>query len=121
MTSESRIDPSVINELIDLGPETGLQLVKDLLELFSAETPLRIAAMRDGIRRGDFNEVAQAAHAMRGGAGNLGAVSVGALCTRIEQEAKGENGGGLSTLVDHLEAELDFMQAHLTERLAGME
>lgn len=121
MIPEPRIDPTVINELIDLGPETGLQLVKDLLQLFSGEAPLRLGAMRDGLRQHDFKELASAAHAMRGGAGNLGALRVGVLCSRIEVEAKTGNVGAIGPLIDEVEAELAYVQRELAERLARMQ
>ena len=120
MTAEPRIDPTVINELIDLGPETGLQLVKDLVEIFSSEAPLRLAAMREGFTSRDFNAVGQAAHAMRGGAGNLGAVAVGALCTRIELAAKAGAVDEMAPMLAELEQELAFVGDALSERLAAM-
>jgi HPt (histidine-containing phosphotransfer) domain-containing protein len=121
MTAEPRIDPTVINELIDLGPETGVQLVKDLVELFSSEAPLRLGAMREGLAAQDANAIAQAAHAMRGGAGNLGAVAVGQLCTRIEHAARNGDLATLAPLLDRLDSELDYVHQSLTERLAAMQ
>lgn len=121
MTPEPRIDPTVIDELIDLGPETGVQLVRDLIELFSAEAPSRVAAMRHGLQHRDLKEVSHAAHAMRGGAGNLGAVGIGALCSRVEVEARTDNIEAMQELVDQIEAELAAVQRALEQRLAAME
>ena len=120
MTADSRIDPTVINELIDLGPETGLQLVKDLVDIFSSEAPLRLAAMREGFTSHDVNAVAMAAHAMRGGAGNLGALAVGALCTQIEQVARTGELDDVGSMIAELEQELAFVRDALGERLAAM-
>lgn len=121
MTAESRIDPTVINELIDLGPETGLQLVKDLVELFNGEAPLRLGAMRDGVSSGDSSAIAQAAHAMRGGAGNLGALAVAQLCSDIEHAAKNGDLPSVGPMLDQLERELEFVQQALAARLAAMQ
>jgi HPt (histidine-containing phosphotransfer) domain-containing protein len=121
MTAEVRIDPTVINELIDLGPETGLQLVRDLVEIFSSEAPQRLEAMREGCATGDFDAVSQAAHAMRGGAGNLGALAVATLCTRLELAARGGEVKSLAPMISELEGELAFVRDALGERLAAME
>ncbi|HWA16880.1 MAG TPA: Hpt domain-containing protein [Gemmatimonadales bacterium] len=121
MTAETRIDPTVINELIDLGPDTGLQLVKDLVELFNGEAPLRLGAMREGLATGNSTAIAHAAHAMRGGAGNLGAVAVGGLCTRIEQAARDGDLLAVRPMLDQLDQELEFVHGALAERLAAME
>lgn len=120
MTSPARLDPTVINELIDLGPETGRQLVQDLVELFNAEAPIRIAAMRGGLQAHDLKEIGQAAHAMRGGAGNLGAVGIGSLCASIEMAAKSGNVMKIGPMIDEVEQELALVQEALAARIAGM-
>ena len=121
MTSSARLDPTVINELIDLGPETGLQLVQDLVELFNAEAPTRIAAMRGGLQQQDFKEIGQAAHAMRGGAGNLGAVGIAMLCSTIEIEARAGNRAAIGPLIEQVEGELILVQAALHERVRKLQ
>lgn len=120
MTPAARIDSTVIDELIDLGPDTGLQLVQDLVELFNAEAPNRIATMRDALTQRAFTEIANAAHAMRGGAGNLGAYGIGELCTRIEAEAKAGNSAAITPLINDVEQELALVQQGLAQRIAGM-
>lgn len=121
MTADPRIDPTVITELIDLGPETGLQLVKDLVGLFNIEAPMRLGAMQDGIAAGDRTAVAQAAHAMRGASGNLGAVAVVRLSTQIEQAAKAGDLLEARALLDQMIEELEFVHTALAERIAAME
>jgi HPt (histidine-containing phosphotransfer) domain-containing protein len=121
MTAESRLDPTIITELIDLGPETGRELVKDLVDLFRAEAPARLTTMRESLAAQDHDGIARAAHAMRGGAGNLGAVGVAQLSIQIEQAAIGGDLLAVSPLLDQLAGELDFVQQALTERLAAMD
>ena len=120
MMTESGFDPSVINDLIDLGPDTGVQLVKDLIELFYAEAPMRLDAMRTGIRSQNPEGVAYAAHAMRGGAGNLGALRIGALCAEIEALARSGDLSAAPSLVDQIELELDQVSAILQRRVAEL-
>jgi HPt (histidine-containing phosphotransfer) domain-containing protein len=118
---ESGFDPSVINDLIDLGPDTGVQLVKDLIELFYAEAPMRVDAMRSGIRGQNPDGIAYAAHAMRGGAGNLGAIRIASLCTELEAAAKSGDLSAAPALVDQIELELERVGAALQRRVASLQ
>jgi HPt (histidine-containing phosphotransfer) domain-containing protein len=120
MTSSARLDPTVISELIDLGPETGLQLVQDLVEIFNAEVPSRITAMRGGLEQHNLQDIARAAHAMRGGAGNLGAFGIGELCSVIESHATAGEAEPIGPLIDEMERELVLVQEALAVRLAGL-
>lgn len=121
MMTESGFDPSVINDLIDLGPDTGVQLVKDLIELFYAEAPMRLALMRSSLQQPNPDGVAYAAHAMRGGAGNLGAVRISEFCTTLENRAREGDLAGLPALVDQIEVELKRVGHLLHQRLAALE
>lgn len=121
MTDEPRIDPTVISDLIDLGPETGRELVQELVDLFSREAPARLAVMRESLAAQDRGAIARSAHAIRGSAGNLGAIRVGRLSTEIEQAATHGDLRTISPLLEQLSHELDYVQRSLTERLAAMQ
>ena len=112
------LDHSYLNELIALGPVEGLVLVRDLIEIFFAEVPARMDQMRRGLMECDCGRVLRAAHAMRGGAGNLGAVGLASLCDQVEQQAGREEPTGLGLLLDAMEVELIRVDHALAQRLA---
>jgi two-component system sensor histidine kinase/response regulator len=79
--------------------------IRDLAQLYLADAPDRLVAIRDALARGDAKGMADAAHALKSGSGNIGATDVHRLCHQIEQ--LGRNGGGDSaeSLVADLERE----------------
>ncbi len=117
---DPRFDPSVIGELIELGPDTGALLVRDLIALFYTEAPLRLDAMRSAIRHGNPAGISYAAHAMRGGAGNLGAVGIAELCIELETQAKGDDLTAAPAVVDQIELELVQVGRLLERRMAEL-
>ena len=100
---------------VEIGdPPTGLTVdtdamdnLKDLLadgyvrflDLYVAKTEELMKAMQDAVDRCDAGAVARAAHALKGSAGNLGAVELVELAQRLEQGgASGDLSGAERTL-----------------------
>ena len=59
-------------------------LIADMVEMYLADVPPRIAAMQAAHRSGDAKALASAAHALKGSASNLGASRLSAICKVIE-------------------------------------
>ena len=95
--SMTDLDVTILEELVDLYPVEGIELVRDLVRIFFDEAPDRMSRMRDGLSQQDSTKVYQAAHAMRGGGASLGAVGLARACARIEHQARAGNLTGLAT------------------------
>lgn len=78
------IDLDVIQELLDLCDEDDVGLIAELVELFLRDAPARVADVIDGCAQGDLARVERGAHALKGSAGNLGAVAVRDLADRLQ-------------------------------------
>jgi CheY-like chemotaxis protein/HPt (histidine-containing phosphotransfer) domain-containing protein len=65
-----------------------LTMTKDVIGLFLADTPPRLAAMDDAIARGDAAALSTAAHALKGGASNIGAKAIQQHADALEAAAK---------------------------------
>ena len=83
----------------------GEKLVRDMLRLFRAQVFERVAAARNGIRTRDAAEVERAAHALKSSCGQLGAVSMQALCAKIEAHAQRSEWPELPAMLLALEEE----------------
>jgi HPt (histidine-containing phosphotransfer) domain-containing protein len=83
----------------------GERLVRDLTELFLAQVPQRVAAAREGIRTGNAAEVERAAHSLKSSCGQLGAVAMQGICTRIEGLAAQGALPPIPEMLDELESE----------------
>lgn len=84
MTTPSHFDPAQLTNLRSL---IGDPAVKDLVALFHNLTRERIAALRTAVAAGDSTATRATAHALKSGAGQLGATHLQQLAAQIEQMA----------------------------------
>ena len=75
------MDFARLQEFRDYDDE-ALTMTREVIELFTADAPLRLDAIGAAIAAADRHALAQAAHALKGSAGNVGAVAI--------QQAAGE-------------------------------
>jgi len=94
------LDESKLQQLLDLD-EGQTTLLQEMTALFKAETPRRLKAIREGIEAGSASTVLEAAHALKGASGLMGAQIVFALARDLELKAKT---GALPPLEDSMEA-----------------
>jgi HPt (histidine-containing phosphotransfer) domain-containing protein len=94
----------------------GSRLIRGMIRTFLDAAPERVVAARRALAAGDTVGVAQAAHALRSSAGQLGAVGLQELCAEVERRAgAGEItaalvealGEGLAGASEWLQRELD--------------
>ena len=82
--SSDTFDPTALGELLDLGDEDDRGLVVELIEIFLRDAPARVQALVEAAATRDFGGVERAAHALRGSAGNLGALAVQRLAESLQ-------------------------------------
>ncbi len=118
---DGSIDDTILDEVLEFAGKGGEQLVRDLVDLFFAEVPARLEHMRRGAAERDPERVTRGAHAMKGGASNLGAVRAAALCGRLEKQSRAGNLAGAEQIITELEAEVERVRVRLRARVeAGM-
>ncbi|WP_240484318.1 response regulator [Pseudarthrobacter sulfonivorans] len=100
------LDADRLAMLRGLGPEDGLGLLPATTEAFRKDVPARLAALREAVRNGGGPALAQAAHALKGAAANIGATAVASLCGELEDMGRSGKHDGGRQLVSRLEAEL---------------
>lgn len=96
-------DPEALGRLREWG---GDKLVDEMVGLFLAQAPDRIAAARAALETGAPAEVERAAHALRSSSAQIGASRVRALCAEIEARAAGGHLTGVAELLASLKREL---------------
>jgi PAS domain S-box-containing protein len=90
------IDPDVVEDLKELlGPG-----YPHFLDLFENKTAELMQKMEQAVSGGDAKALASAAHALKGSAGNLGAVSLVSVAQRIEQRGESGDLHAIDRLVD---------------------
>lgn len=109
------VDDVVIGRLRTLRDQVarpGEDVLGELLSLFVNDTRVRIAAIRTAIADQNGETRRQAAHALKGSAGNVGARRVAELAAYVEKNA------ATPADVDRLEEEVVVAVAALEKRLA---
>jgi signal transduction histidine kinase/DNA-binding response OmpR family regulator len=68
--------------------DADLTMTRDVIALFTADTPPRLDALEAAVAAGDADALARAAHALKGGAGNVGAKAIQQHADALEAAAK---------------------------------
>ncbi|WP_369369155.1 response regulator (plasmid) [Streptomyces sp. CG4] len=83
---EQALDATTVRGLVDsLRPSFAAELI----DVFLEDSPALVDTIREGVPTGDPAEVRRAAHTLRSNAATFGAPRLSALCTDLEQQAKG--------------------------------
>ncbi|MCA9320877.1 MAG: Hpt domain-containing protein [Planctomycetes bacterium] len=81
MNQRETIDMNVIESLKELGDE---DLLKDLVELFITDTPLRLLELGQAFSERDSDQVEAIAHTLKSSCANLGAMRLSNMCQELE-------------------------------------
>jgi HPt (histidine-containing phosphotransfer) domain-containing protein len=81
------IDATAFANLVEI---TGgdLAFVDELVDTYLADGATQIATIRTAAAAGDVGTLTRAAHSMKSGSLNIGALEVGALCRSLEEQGR---------------------------------
>jgi HPt (histidine-containing phosphotransfer) domain-containing protein len=85
--TDAPIDAAVFANLVEM---TGgeMDFVDELVDTFLEDGRNQLAAMRGAAAAGDLETLARAAHSMKSGSLNIGAIELGALCRAVEEDGR---------------------------------
>ncbi|HEX2093097.1 MAG TPA: Hpt domain-containing protein [Longimicrobiaceae bacterium] len=99
----------------------GERLVREMVRVFVAQVPERVAAVRQGLRRSEPAAVEGAAHALKSSSAQLGAPGMRALCAEIESLAARGDLSPVPALAEELEGEFSRYLEWLPTVVKGAE
>jgi signal transduction histidine kinase/HPt (histidine-containing phosphotransfer) domain-containing protein len=108
---ENMLDLAVITELRDMPPTNGLSMLNELMDLFLAGAPQRIAQISQSIN--DAPMLAFHAHALKSMGLNLGAKRIVEISQKLEDFGRTRNVHGAAALLKELEAVYPQTKAQL--------
>jgi HPt (histidine-containing phosphotransfer) domain-containing protein len=81
------IDAAVFANLLEM---TGgdIEFVDELVDTYLEDGAAQVATMRDAAARRDVETLTRAAHSLKSGSMNVGAVSLGVLCRLLEEAGR---------------------------------
>jgi signal transduction histidine kinase/HPt (histidine-containing phosphotransfer) domain-containing protein len=108
---ENMLDESVIEDLRSMPPSNGVSMLAELVDLFLASAPQRIAQISQSIN--DSPMLAFHAHALKSMALNLGARRIVELSQHLEDAGRARNMHGGPALLKELETAFSQTKAQL--------
>jgi CheY-like chemotaxis protein len=84
--------------------------LKDLLDTFLEDSPKLVQSMKSGLAEADAAALHRAAHSLKSGAADFGALALSSLCAQMEQRARAGDLTGAEVGVSDIEAA--FSEAH---------
>jgi HPt (histidine-containing phosphotransfer) domain-containing protein len=94
------IDGSIIAGLVE---QLGLDTTQEICRLFATQLDERRDRMAESAARGDLQEVARLAHAVKGMSANLGFTALHALAMSIEQACRAGDDRDVAALIGRLD------------------
>jgi HPt (histidine-containing phosphotransfer) domain-containing protein len=118
MSPSDLLDLTTLQNLVELD-DGGHTLLEEMLEIFRDDTPRRIQDILTAATKGDAEELSRAAHALKGGAGALGAKALRYLAADLEalgRDGSADAGPDLDARLETcFQASQDALQAYLTD------
>ena len=110
MTPSDLLDLTTLRNLVELD-DGGPGLLSEMIGIFREDTPRRIQDILTAASQGNAEELSRAGHALKGGAGALGAHALRVLASDLEAMGRGGSTDAGLDLSIRLEA---TFQASLT-------
>ena len=100
-------DINMLAELRNLLGQGGEAMVKEVVEVFLQDAPVRMEDARKALDQGDFENLMRAAHILKGSSSSLGAKRLAALCAELEKRAKRGSIEGSEEIMARLQTEFN--------------
>ncbi|WP_454064193.1 PAS domain S-box protein [Candidatus Nitrospira salsa] len=111
------LDLRAVNELLTLGGDDDPDFFISVIEQFLQDLPRHLYDIRQALHDHDAARLIKAAHAFKGGCGNIGATSFTDICLRLEQLGRTGIPQGASQLLNELKTEETRIQRALHQYL----
>ncbi len=109
------LDMAVVEELLSLSDDGDPELLLDLIRLFLADGPTKVAAVAAGLAARDFDQMERAAHSLKGSSGNLGARRLQQTCELMQLATRKHDYEATRQLAPQLATEYEVVQRALHE------
>jgi two-component system, sensor histidine kinase and response regulator len=113
LSEGSHADGVIDHAALLAGVDGNRRLLRELVRLFLADCPQRLAEIKEAIRRGDAGGVGRAAHTLKGSVGNFEAKNAFAAVQRLEIMGRDRDLGNAGEACMTLESELALLSEEL--------
>lgn len=114
-TTCTTVDSTILEGYRALQGENEPDIVTELIDMFLADLPSRVAVLRQAVEAGDTASARRAAHALKGAAATLGATALAGMCDYIESTTRAGSVAPAAELLDEVDAESARCRAALAK------
>jgi len=111
------LDQAALDELRACDPD-GKGLLAELIEIYLADTPPRLTAIRLAFDAGQPQALAREAHALKSSSAQLGARALADACRQLEMKGREGTLEGTAEIVARLPADFEAAKAALLATIA---
>ena len=111
-----QFDPESLWERID----GDVELLRELIEVFSEEGPRMMARIEDAIVQGSPTALEKAGHKMKGSVLQFSATAAAAVAAQLEEKGRNGSMAGAEPLVAQLKQEVEHLQRILNSMINGV-
>ncbi len=86
--SSATLNPQAIENLRAISPDDDGEFLRELVDIFLADTPQQIADVEKALTTGNAPDLTRAAHSIKGSASNFGATELAEVAREIEHLGK---------------------------------
>ena len=113
MSEADQADGAIDHTALLAGIDGNRRVLRELVRLFLADCPRRLAEIKEAIRRGDAGALGRAAHTLKGSIGNFAAKSAFAAAQRLEIMSRDIDLDNVGKACVTLESELALLSEEL--------
>lgn len=119
MTASGLLDLTTLHNLIELD-EGGTGLLSEMILIFQEDTPRRIQDILTAAAEGNAEDLSRAGHALKGGAGALGANAMRHLAAELESLGRSGSADAGVDLSERLNTTFQASLAALDAYVTGL-
>lgn len=112
------IDPVTIENLRALSDGESGDFLKEIGDMFLADTPLRIAELDQSLASGETPKFTRAAHSIKGSSANIGATHLQAAAAQLEHDSRHNPISTLVPQLDKVKSEFARVKVELEKLIA---
>ena len=113
VSEADQADGAIDHTALLAGVDGNRRVLRELVRLFLADCPRRLAEIKEAIRRGDAGALGRAAHALKGSVGNFAAKNAFAAAQRLEIMSRDIDLDNVGKACLTLESELALLSEEL--------
>ena len=119
-SSYTTLDQKVLKNLRDLEQKSDSDLLARLIEIYFETSKKHMQSLREAIDNEDSATLSQTAHTFKSSNGNMGALTLAALCKQLDEIGRSKMDHGAREVLSQVEIEYEAVREALNRELQNV-